>query len=214
MKLHSIVFLALAVLSLLDVRYVRADSADLWESPASKGSAGYNRVLNAIKIKKPVTKQFVQQKKMVSLGRTLNSKGLIYISPDGICWKTTEPFVSSMKISKEGIEQQQADGKREFKHSRGSMQVKYMVKIMLAMFIADMAVLEQEFDLFFLKSGSSWRLGLKPKRKMIKKVFSSVIISGSKSVEKIVIKQPGGDESQIDMSNSDSTELTLMSCVK
>jgi hypothetical protein len=100
----------LAVLILSSVAAASEQHSQLWNKPSKLNNAGYNKVLQKLAINKPVTKDFIQNKKIGALNRTLKSTGFMYIAKKGVCWKTLKPVNSALLLTDNGIVQKGADG--------------------------------------------------------------------------------------------------------
>ncbi len=214
MKTTYIVY-SIIILYLLIFPY-KSSAADnsLWDAPLKKGNSLYIRTLRDIEIKNAVTKTFVQSKNIKALNRNLISKGVLFISQKGVCWQIVSPVFSSMLLTEHGITQKGQGGKVETKSTGHDMRTRYIVKIMMAMFMAQKEVLEAEFDLYFVKNRDSWQLGLVPKKRVMKRAVRHIVIAGTHGVDSISILQAQGDLTVIKISDSSSTEVTLKNCVK
>lgn len=189
--------------------------SDVFNHPAQDQYEGLRKVVTHLKNRQSVTREFKQEKKIKAIKRPLISSGLLLVTPTGICWSTQRPFESTMKITPVGIVQKVGTNDKTEKKASDKMEIRSFIKIMMALFSADEQSLNREFHLYFKGDLNQWSLGLKPKRKIMGKILSSIIISGSNDIENIVINEANGDMSNIHITGSSSqTELSLETCVK
>jgi hypothetical protein len=138
---------------------------------------------------------FVQTKKISSIGRTLKSSGKFVFCSDGIVWKTQRPFPSTLALGGGVMIQISADGKKSVTDMGANETFKNISASLQAVFSGDMNSLEENFEIFFAeKSGGVWNAKLLPKDKNFSAAVSEIFIEGIFSSAECVMNSVSVEE--------------------
>jgi hypothetical protein len=204
----------LSVLCLSHAVFAADMSNSLFDHPYAENSAAFKKVISKIKVKRAVTRSFVQIKKIKANNVSLVSSGLMLISQSGVCWVTEKPVNFVLKISKQGIWKKNGDNPVSFTSSDDGFKTKKFVEVILALFSADEKILTSRFDAYFVQNGANWKIGLVPVKRMAKKVLKSIVIKGSDSLKTVVIAGANGDVTTVNIGSAPSDKvLSFKNCV-
>lgn len=145
-----------------------------------------------------MTGNFSQIKTISAVNRSMKSSGTFIFSLDGIMWKTEKPFPSTMVVGMTSVKQTLANGKETVIDASSNQIFTSISTTLSAMFSGNSEVLQNNFDVDFNFSGSDWKAVLSPKDNMVKKILTSLSISGkatatSADLNSIVMKEASGD---------------------
>ncbi len=145
-----------------------------------------------------MTGNFSQIKTISAVNRSMKSSGTFIFSLDGIMWKTEKPFPSTMVVGMTSVKQTLANGKETVIDASSNQIFTSISTTLSAMFSGNSDVLQNNFDVDFNFSGSDWTAVLSPKDNMVKKILTSLSISGkatatSADLNSIVMKESSGD---------------------
>lgn len=153
-----------------------------------------------------MTGNFSQIKTISAVNRSMKSSGTFIFSLDGIMWKTEKPFPSTMVVGMTSVKQTLANGKETVIDASSNQIFTSISTTLSAMFSGNSDVLQNNFDVDFNFSGSDWTAVLSPKDNMVKKILTSLSISGkatstSADLNSIVMKESSGDTITYNFSN-------------
>ena len=139
---------------------------------------------------------FEQQKSLSILKRPLRSSGEFVVDRDlGIFWHTEKPVESRLMITNKRVyfsEQTSENLERS---------MRYIGKILHAILSGDLSAIEQTFIVKTVTlTDGQWQLKLVPKSFLMKKALSSVMLSGSSSVQEMTLQEKNGDYTRINLS--------------
>ncbi len=145
-----------------------------------------------------MTGNFSQIKTISAVNRSMKSSGTFIFSLNGIMWKTEKPFPSTMVVGMTSVKQTLANGKETVIDASSNQIFTSISTTLSAMFSGNSDVLQNNFDVDFNFSGSDWTAVLSPKDNMVKKILTSLSISGkatatSADLNSIVMKESSGD---------------------
>ena len=145
-----------------------------------------------------MTGNFSQIKTISAVNRSMKSSGTFIFSLDGIMWKTEKPFPSTMVVGMTSVKQTLANGKETVIDASSNQIFTSISTTLSAMFSGNSDVLQNNFDVDFNFSGSDWTAVISPKYNMVKKILTSLSISGkatatSADLNSIVMKESSGD---------------------
>lgn len=145
-----------------------------------------------------MTGNFLQTKTISAVNRSMKSSGTFIFSLDGIMWKTEKPFPSSMVVGMTSVKQTLANGKETVIDASSNQIFTSISTTLSAMFSGNAEVLQNNFDVDFSFSGSDWKAVLSPKDNVVKKILTSLSISGkaaenSADLDSIVMSEATGD---------------------
>lgn len=143
--------------------------------------------------KTPITQgEFHQQKHLKVLHKPLVSTGTFtYDQSKGVIWKTLTPVVSLLLVNESKLLTGQ--GEQAVPAAFG--------KVFKAMLGGDLAALADGFNVTGSDRKTSWQLELIPKDDLLKKVISTMLLSGDTELRKLEIREAGGNVTHIAFDN-------------
>jgi outer membrane lipoprotein-sorting protein len=144
-------------------------------------------------VKTPITQgEFHQQKHLKVLHKPLVSTGIFtYDQNKGVIWKTLTPVVSLLLVNESKLLTGQ--GEQAVPAAFG--------KVFKAMLGGDLAALTDGFSVAGTDQKTSWQLELTPKDDMLKKVISTMLLSGDTELRNLEIREAGGNITSISFDN-------------
>lgn len=150
----------------------------------------------------PIMKgDFVQEKTISALNRTLKSYGVFIFSDEGIVWKTEKPFPSIMAVSLDKVVQTRADGTKTFMDASQNQIFLSISKSLSAMFSGNKNALLENFNVDFKNQNetSEWTIFLTPKDESVSGILKSIQVSGKMNgTENAVKNSAETQKTQID----------------
>jgi hypothetical protein len=143
--------------------------------------------------KTPITQgDFHQQKHLKILHKPLISTGTFtYDQNKGVIWKTLTPVVSLLLVNESRLLTGQ--GEQAVPAAFG--------KVFKAMLGGDLAELTDGFTITGTDQKTSWQLELTPKDEMLKKIISTMALSGDTELRDLEIRETGGNITRISFDN-------------
>lgn len=143
--------------------------------------------------KTPITQgDFHQQKHLKVLRKPLISTGsFTYHQSKGVIWKTLTPVVSLLLVNESRLLTGQ--GEQAVPAAFG--------KVFKAMLGGDLAALTDGFVITGTDQKTSWQLELVPKDEMLKKIISTMVLSGDTELRDLEIREAGGNVTRITFDN-------------
>ena len=208
--------LIISIILLLTTVSLADDPVTVFSSPVTAANRkAFSAQIKKLQFEGVHTKNFEQHKQVAALKRPLISKGIILLSPMGICLATQSPFSASVKITTDGIWQQSGDRKATVKSADKNFEIRHTANILIALFTANTSVLEKQFNLFYIKRAGHFQIGLRPKDRILAKIISDIVIEGTDEIHKIAIREANGDTTVILISEeTPSKKITLETCIK
>ncbi|MFA5016037.1 MAG: outer membrane lipoprotein carrier protein LolA [Methylobacter sp.] len=139
--------------------------------------------------KTPITQgDFHQQKQLKVLRKPLISTGTFtYDQNKGVIWKTLTPVISLLLVNESKLLTGQ--GEQAVPAAFG--------KVFKAMLGGDLAALTDGFSVTGTDQKTSWQLELTPKDEMLKKIISTMVLSGDTELRDLEIRETGGNITRI-----------------
>jgi outer membrane lipoprotein-sorting protein len=135
---------------------------------------------------------FHQQKHLKVLHKPLISTGTFtYHQNKGVIWKTLTPVASLLLVNESKLLTGQ--GEQAVPAAFG--------KVFKAMLGGDLAMLTDGFNIIGTDQKTSWQLELTPKDDMLKKVISTMVLSGDTELRELEIREAGGNVTHITFNN-------------
>jgi len=135
---------------------------------------------------------FHQQKHLKVLHKPLISTGTFtYDQNKGVIWKTLTPVVSLLLVNESKLLTGQ--GEQAVPAAFG--------KVFKAMLGGDISALTYGFEITGTNQKTSWQLQLTPKDDMLKKVISTMVLSGDTELRELEIREAGGNVTLITFNN-------------
>ena len=139
-----------------------------------------DNVFSSLTENKVTTGDFVQEKSSAKIKRPLKSSGNFIFSEDGIVWKTTKPFPSTMAVTKDSIIQTGADGKKSVIDASANDTFKTVSSTLTSLFSGNRSELEKHFTIKNFKADSAaWEMVLTPKDATVASALKQVTLSGA-----------------------------------
>ncbi len=139
-----------------------------------------DNVFSSLTENKVTTGDFVQEKSSAKIKRPLKSSGNFIFSEDGIVWKTTKPFPSTMAVTKDSIIQTSADGKKNVIDASANDTFKTVSSTLTSLFSGNRSELEKHFTIKNFKADSAaWEMVLTPKDATVASALKQVTLSGA-----------------------------------
>lgn len=143
--------------------------------------------------KTPITQgDFHQQKHLKVLHKPLISSGTFtYHQSKGVIWKTLTPVASLLLVNESRLLTGQ--GEQAVPAAFG--------KVFKAVLGGDLAALTDGFSVTGTDQKTTWLLELTPKDEMLKKIISTMVLSGDTELRGLEIREAGGNITRITFDN-------------
>jgi hypothetical protein len=140
-------------------------------------------------VKTPITQgEFQQEKRLKILRKPLISKGsFTYHQSKGVIWKTLTPIPSLLLVNDAHLLTGQ--GEQAVPPAFG--------KVFKAMLGGDLNQLSEGFLIVGEYKKTSWRLQLTPKDDLLKKIISSILLSGDTELRSLELQEVNGNLTHI-----------------
>ncbi|HWV16384.1 MAG TPA: outer membrane lipoprotein carrier protein LolA [Cellvibrio sp.] len=160
--------------------------------------------------------QFVQQKKITGIDYPLKSQGqFMFWKGQGLYLATEKPFFNAMTITGSGMIVWQADGTAALAQEQSGIIQREVNKTLLAFFSADIAAIEQRFNVEWGFDKEQWQLSLTPKLDVIQKNMRVAIIRGRQFMNELSVIGANGDQTDLSFSGQQqSAQPTAIQCHK
>jgi len=144
--------------------------------------------------------RFAHRKFLSEIQKPLTASGEFTFARElGVYWHTQQPFDSVFILTPRGLVQRDEGAETLRLSADDQPAVRVIANIFLALFTLDLTTLDVAFELFGVKQGERWTIGLKPKSGAVASVFSQATVSGAAEVEQIVLTDKHGDRTVIDL---------------
>lgn len=144
--------------------------------------------------------QFVYRKYLSELPAPLESSGeYLFVKNLGIVWHTQQPFDSEFVITAKGMMQREAGKSASI---GGEQAATAAARIFLSLLTLDLQTLRSTFDLYGIKAGARWQLGLRPINAGVASVLRDGVIAGGEQVETVNLHDANGDRTEIVFKNT------------
>ncbi len=139
---------------------------------------------------------FIEKKFIAILNKPVESSGeLFYTAPDRLEKRTLQPKAETMVLDKDKLIVEQR-GKKHVLSLQSYPEIAAFIDSIRGTLAGDRKALERSYKLGMVGTEQSWNLSLLPLADKMKKVVTSIDISGSgNTLETIEIKQADGDSS-------------------
>lgn len=138
---------------------------------------------------------FIQTKTISKLSRSFVSEGVFLIADqNGIIWNTQKPYPSLMAVSQSKVIQKNSQGEFQIIQVAENAIFREFSKTIQAVFAGDARELYKRFDIYFLpgKTKES-RIGLVPKDKMLRDMFTSIEMTIDSVLKTCLLKEKNED---------------------
>lgn len=146
-----------------------------------------------------VRAHFEQTRQISGLPQPLRSAGeMIFTRDDGLLWRQTKPFPMRLLLDDSRMVQDIDGQPPQIVTAKDNPQLFQFNRLLRTLFLAERAVLEQNFDLSFKDRGEKgWGLRLVPMTSPLDKLFSGIDLDGRTYLERVVLHDRQGDLTEI-----------------
>lgn len=144
---------------------------------------------------------FVQQKRLNSVNKTFKSSGQVVVAKQqGVLWLIHSPVQAQLILTAQNIVQKTAN--TQSKMSLSQSQYAQVANLFMQLMAADQQALAKNFQIEILNVHSAaqvlqWKIRLRPKSALFKKLFNYIDASGASDVQHIVILDLQGNSTDI-----------------
>lgn len=175
--------------------------ASLVFAQGTSQNPAFKEVCKNISSHKITKGSFVQTKVIRKIKREIKSSGTFVIAgEEGLLWNTLKPVKSSMAITKGGILQTNAKGKRTIVSSGENATFAQFSSLITSLFNGDVESLDKNFEIEFIGSAESWNVNLVPKDSSVKGFIESIEMAGNKTIDSMVLNEASGDFTKYEFS--------------
>lgn len=152
---------------------------------------------------------FIERKNIAVLDKQVESSGeLFYTAPDRLEKRTLKPKPESMLLEKDKLIVEQR-GKKHVLSLQSYPEIAAFIDSIRGTLAGDRKALDKSYKLSLTGIQEDWKLSLLPSQEKMKKVVSSILISGADNVvQTIEIKQADGDSSVMTITPIPDTPAT------
>lgn len=142
---------------------------------------------------------FEQLKTIKGFKQPLRSSGEFVVARDkGIVWRVIKPFESLLIVKPDSLQSRRADGQVAMQMKAQDEPVLRTVNAMLfAVMSADVAQLQQYFDVSGKAQAQGWQLHLVPRDAVLKEWLGQIDLEGGAFVREVRLQEARGDSSVI-----------------
>ncbi|MWN31383.1 MULTISPECIES: outer membrane lipoprotein carrier protein LolA [unclassified Gilliamella] len=156
-----------------------------------------------------VRADFVQNRYINGLPNPLHSTGKMIISQQfGLWWQQQTPFIMTLKMNEQRMEQRIDDQKPQIITAESQPQLFQFNHLLTAIFTADKEMLTNNFDLTLSEHNKQWTLVLTPKLAPLNKIFKQIILDGQQYLQTVTINDMQNDKTVIVFSHHQTAKLT------
>ena len=138
---------------------------------------------------------FTQEKYLRALPQPLVSAGTFVLAGgSGLLWFLQSPLQQDYRISAAGIARRTASG---WKQTSQQGPAARQNELFLAVLQGDTEALQRDFDLQLSGTAQAWALTLTPRSRLLAQIFSSILIQGGATAERIELREIQGDSTRL-----------------
>jgi len=164
-------------------------------------NSDFSKVCALISQNKVTKGNFTQTKSIKKISREIKSSGRFIVSiQDGILWNTLKPFNSSMAISKNGIVQTTASGKKSLLAGGNNGTFEQVSSIMTSLFNGNEEEMDKNFQIEFSGNTEGWSLDLTPRDSSVRAFIDKIHMTGKRSIDSMIISEASGDYTKYEFS--------------
>lgn len=153
---------------------------------------------------------YTQERYIQGVTKPLKSNGKLIVSKQlGLNWQQLSPFLMTLKINENRMEQQIANQSPQIITAKVQPQLFEFTSLILAMFDADKKTLDQNFNYVLTQQNKQWLLTLTPKTAPLNKLFNQIKLTGYDYLSELVIDDKQNDKTIITFTNHNTEPLTL-----
>lgn len=202
---HRLFNTALLIPSFLAVLLLSINALATTANDQKINSAQLEEIKTLFSNSEEVSGSFFQTKRLHNFQFPLESSGNFSIDTDGnLTWDLLEPIQSSITISETEIIFSEPES-ASTPQKKERPEVGQIVQIIRAVFSLDWRSLEQQFSIRVDESAPNWKVTLKPKGGIISTSVVYIELSGSNTLNRVVIEDVRTDRTTITF---DTNQLT------
>ncbi|WP_045973732.1 LolA family protein [Xenorhabdus doucetiae] len=158
-----------------------------------------------------VRAHFTQVRQIQGMPQPLSSSGEMLVSHyKGLWWHQQKPFPLTLVLDDNRMVQVMAGQTPQVITADSNPQLFQFNHLMRALFQADRAVLEENFNIEFNDLGQGkWRLVLTPKTSPLDKLFTAITLNGQANLDAILLTDRQGDRTELAFTRHQLTPETL-----
>lgn len=158
-----------------------------------------------------VRANFTQVRQIQGIPHPLSSSGQMLVSQHkGLWWHQQKPFPLTLLLDDNHMVQVMSGQTPQVITADSNPQLFQFNHLMRALFQADRAVLEENFNIEFNDLGQEkWRLILTPKTSPLDKLFTAITLNGQTHLDAILLTDRQGDRTELSFSHHQLTPETL-----
>jgi hypothetical protein len=141
-----------------------------------------------------VSGNFRQQRQLKGLPRALESSGrFVFWRQHGVYWETLKPFYQATTFTGDRTVQWASKDGPALEAGADDPVQRYVNKVMLALFSADLRALDKHFSAQWQNEGGNWSLELVPLQAGIARVIENIRLDGNQYLRRISVATRNGD---------------------
>lgn len=157
---------------------------------AQQSTAQAQQIFNQLSAQKFLRANFIQSKKIPSLGKTFKSTGqVLYSQPQGVLWQIATPVKADLIMTDKTLIQKTA--RTQSKITLDKSPYGAVADMFLHLMSGDQKALNKNFNITSVQVGqgsnATWKIALTPKSSTLKKLFKSVNATGTSYVQNMQI---------------------------
>lgn len=139
---------------------------------------------------------FTQTRHLRGIADPIISSGSYQLSENQLLWNLQNPFPVKLKITQDGIFQEQ-NGQWQLAQQNNTAR---QTKLFLGLLSGDWHPLESSFTIQADGTEDRWRITLTPKTAALKQIFTDITLQGTRhSVDRITVREAQGDASELEL---------------
>ena len=124
---------------------------------------------------------FIQHRYLKALNKPIEMQGqFALLAQKGLLWQLEKPFNNSLRVTPNGIQQNEQIG------------------LFLGLLSGNIDGLKSQFDFALSGNANQWQLTLTPNSLLMQQIFTTIEISGDQTVKKLALNEKQGDRTQIE----------------
>jgi outer membrane lipoprotein-sorting protein len=142
---------------------------------------------------------FTQEKYLRALPQPLVSVGTFVLARDrGLLWFLQAPVQQDYRISAAGIARRTPNG---WKQTSQQGPAARQNELFLAVLQGDTEALQRDFELQLTGTAQAWSLTLTPRSRLLAQIFSTILIQGGATAERIELVEAQGDSTLLTLTD-------------
>ncbi|MDY7578927.1 outer membrane lipoprotein carrier protein LolA [Herbaspirillum sp. RTI4] len=141
---------------------------------------------------------FEQSKLLTGIKKPLLSSGrFCVVAGKGVLWRTLLPFPNTLRLTRDEIVQKQGERVAMRLEATQEPVVKMINEVLFSLLAGDLAQLDKLFELDGAIKNGHWSVALKARQPALAKALGDVTLEGAAYVNKVSLREVGGDSTDI-----------------